>query len=887
MFEDTDLCYRITRAGYRLRLVANAFVHHWGSQTLQRVVPDVAQLLRQNGEIFRAKWSYDLECGYASHLPGFSLNEGLVRFNQSRRPEKVHHHLEDLKNRAKISLCMIVRNEERVLDQCLTSAKPFFKEIIVVDTGSTDMTKDIVLRHGAKLIESSWPDSFAIARNESLSHATGDWIFWLDADDVLPLASGEAVLNAAINVGSDITALVVPVQFVEEGPNAGTRVDHVKLIRNFEGIQFEGRIHEQILESVRTHGGEVARLNAVVVHAGYDTSVEGQAGKRERDWHLLNLDLEDRPNHPFVWFNIGMTHHFSSEHVEAIKALQTSIQLSGPKDSHLRKAYSLMGVSYRELGHLDESESAFKEGLVKVGQDPELIFHLAMTSSAKGDLFEAKRLYESVPEDTGDYFTSIDIGIHTFKRLFNLGGVKLALGDYLGAKNDWLKAYELNPGATHSLVAIIDAALAFGDFVTARSGIEELRVRHGDSLDWAERRAKLADLTEEPGGGLGIMEHVAATRWQDIGPGLVVARRYIEANQIERAFPYLVHLERSGVAEAAFMLGVHALKHNDLSTAINYTKRAVELNPSHEQSIRQLGNLIDAINEPTPSALTDAEQQELLIGSDARTLGRATKRHSVVIVTFNSEEWIVKCLDSVLPTLGKDDEIIIVDNASSDKTVNVIPKSKQVSVIANRENIGYASAANVGIRASKGKYITLLNPDTEVRPGWLDGLCSKLTDETGAVGPVSDNIGGAQFIGHYLEAGLELEQIQGELTNRLGGQTKDTKLLMGMCVMSPRKVLDKTGLLDENLVLGADDLELSWRLRQLGYSLTIALDVFVHHAGQRSFVTQDRNVVSDLVAASDAQLRRKLVKFYGDNLPTSHELWACDIFSQALTRKMV
>lgn len=591
LFEDTDLCYRMSRAGYRLRMVTGAYVHHWGSRSLTRSVPNVTNLLDTNGAIYRQKWQSDLECGYASHLPGFNLVDGLVRFDENRKPDRVQHQLGELKERANISLCMIVKNEERVLDQCLTSAKPFFKEIIVVDTGSTDHTKEIAISHGVKLIESSWPDSFALARNESLSHATGEWIFWLDADDVLPLQGGEAVLHAAINAPPDITAFVVPVQFVEDGPNAGTKVDHVKLIRNFPGIEFEGRIHEQILASIRKHGGEIMKLNAVVLHAGYDTSAKGQANKRTRDWHLLNLDLKDRPEHPFVWFNVGMTHHFTGEHQEAVKALVQSIRFSGDQDSHLRKAYSLLGVSYRELGMLEESELWFREGLAKVGEDPELIFQLAMTATAKGNLLEAKHLYESIPADTGGYFSSIDIGILTFKRLHNLAGIKMALGDYIGARQDWTSAYHANPQNSLSLLALTDAALEFGDYNTARTTLDELSRLEGLSIDWAERRAKLAEALQEPGGALGLLDYYVQTHPQETGPRLLLSRYLLAANRTTFAVPHLRQLESQGVAEAAFMLGVFALQHSDVTSAILFAQRAVDLNPGHEQSLEQLAKL--------------------------------------------------------------------------------------------------------------------------------------------------------------------------------------------------------------------------------------------------------------------------------------------------------
>ena len=84
-----------------------------------------------------------------------------------------------------VSLCMIVKNEEQVLRRCLESAKSFADEIILVDTGSTDKTKEIGKTYGGKIFDFPWRDDFAAARNEAFSKATMDYCMWLDADDVV------------------------------------------------------------------------------------------------------------------------------------------------------------------------------------------------------------------------------------------------------------------------------------------------------------------------------------------------------------------------------------------------------------------------------------------------------------------------------------------------------------------------------------------------------------------------------------------------------------------------------------------------------------------------------------------------------------------------------
>src|SRR3954465_5602757 len=89
-----------------------------------------------------------------------------------------------------LSLCMIVRDAEQSLREALASVRPFVDEMVVVDTGSVDSTRRIAEQEGARVFDFIWRDDFSAARNYWLQQAAGDWIFWMDADDVLPPQSG-------------------------------------------------------------------------------------------------------------------------------------------------------------------------------------------------------------------------------------------------------------------------------------------------------------------------------------------------------------------------------------------------------------------------------------------------------------------------------------------------------------------------------------------------------------------------------------------------------------------------------------------------------------------------------------------------------------------------
>ena len=202
-FEDDDYCLRAIGAGYRAAIADDAFVHHYGGRTFVGAGIDAGALLRENHRRFVEKWSGN-GAGPAPHpafgrpLPGgarweaVAPRQGPGPFAVDIAPEGGLRLRLDLA-RPKLSLCMIVRDNARTLPACLESIRPWVDEMIVVDTGSVDETPRIVESFGGKLYHFPWCDDFSAARNESLRHATGDWLFWMDSDDTIPLECGRGL----------------------------------------------------------------------------------------------------------------------------------------------------------------------------------------------------------------------------------------------------------------------------------------------------------------------------------------------------------------------------------------------------------------------------------------------------------------------------------------------------------------------------------------------------------------------------------------------------------------------------------------------------------------------------------------------------------------------
>jgi GT2 family glycosyltransferase/2-polyprenyl-3-methyl-5-hydroxy-6-metoxy-1,4-benzoquinol methylase/tetratricopeptide (TPR) repeat protein len=444
-FEDDDYCRRAIQAGFKAVIAQDAFIHHFGSRTFRASDIDYAALLKENKQRFDEKWRV-LGIGIAAARPQRSLLPG--NSADSGDPSQLTIRVGPSgglllgKQMVRLSLCMIVRDNEAIIEDCLASIKPWVDEMIVIDTGSRDETPKVAERLGARVYRFPWCDDFSAARNESLKYARGEWIFWMDSDDTIDHQNGRKLRQLVDNPHDpSILGYVMQVHCPTSG-NDGitdvTAVDHVKLFRNHPDIRFECRIHEQVLPAIRRCGGEVEFTDIFVLHSGSDQTAEGQAKKYERDFHLLELELKEKPDHPFALFNLGMTHADAAQHTDAILYLKRCLEVSSPAESQVRKAYALLVSSLAAVGRHEEAQDVCGTGRAQFPDDPELQFRTGMLDHHFGRLDDAASAYQSVLNSScRRHFSSIDQGVGGYKARHNLAIVYEDMGRLADAEDQW------------------------------------------------------------------------------------------------------------------------------------------------------------------------------------------------------------------------------------------------------------------------------------------------------------------------------------------------------------------------------------------------------------------------------------------------------------------
>ncbi len=284
----------------------------------------------------------------------------------------------------KLSLCMITKNNENFLGDCLNSVKDLVDEIIVVDTGSGDRTKEIASSFTDKIYDFAWADDFSAARNESLKYATGDWILVLDADEVLDggdfsnirevindwNVSGYRVMTRNYSNDSSVTGWIPSSDGFSKNFTGWFPSIKVRLFQNNKNILFKGEIHEMVDDNIEK--SKIKTLNVPVHH--YGASV-GKSGKY--------LELTKKKI------------------------------VSNPNDA---KAYFELGVQQKELGKFSEAEDSFKRSLELDSGQLVPLLNLAIVQQKQDKLDVAIENYNQVLESKKNADAYFGLGFCYFKK---------------------------------------------------------------------------------------------------------------------------------------------------------------------------------------------------------------------------------------------------------------------------------------------------------------------------------------------------------------------------------------------------------------------------------------------------------------------------------------
>jgi tetratricopeptide (TPR) repeat protein len=267
---------------------------------------------------------------------------------------------------------MIVRNEEQNLADCLAPVAHLFDEIVIVDTGSEDRTREIASQFTPHVFESPWNDSFAAARNESLRHAHGDWIFWLDADDRLNPENVAKLESLLSSLGDQQHVYMMDViSRAKDECDDSWATAHPRLFRRSTELRWTGRVHEQLWPPPVSLGYDVLPSAVQIEHVGYQEAPL-LFRKRQRKLRLLRMDYAENPDNPSTLFHLGMAHAGLGKHAEARKYLLRLLELQTCPDERLGQVLCTLAVLYQREGKPAEALETIAQGLTWFPSDETL-----------------------------------------------------------------------------------------------------------------------------------------------------------------------------------------------------------------------------------------------------------------------------------------------------------------------------------------------------------------------------------------------------------------------------------------------------------------------------------------------------------------------------------
>lgn len=247
----------------------------------------------------------------------------------------------------KISAVLIVYNEEVLLSRCLDSLKGI-DEIIISDSGCTDKTMEIAKRYTDKLFEYKWHDNFAASRNAAKSHATGDWILSIDADEILHDVSK---VREAVALAEQRQALAVNCKLIAE--DNGQRTIYPRLFKNDQRVWWEGAIHNH-LSVLGEDIGDVRITYGYSPAHNYDP---------DRAFRILKKEVDTKPNALREMFYLGREYWYRKEYEECIKVIGKYVQHSRFL-SEKAEAFLMMARCYWALRMGDDARDACAQALI-------------------------------------------------------------------------------------------------------------------------------------------------------------------------------------------------------------------------------------------------------------------------------------------------------------------------------------------------------------------------------------------------------------------------------------------------------------------------------------------------------------------------------------------
>ena len=276
---------------------------------------------------------------------------------------------------ATLSVCIIVKNEHEFLPICLNSINGLADELIIVDTGSTDKTRDIAKQYSAKVRDFKWVNDFSKARNFSIQQATGEWIFVIDADETINPGDIPKIKKLLEKQGiegyklhqwnytfdktrADFIYIPNPDSFTKQYPGF-ILATPVRLFRN-QGYRYQFAIHETIESSILERNGKIVDSGIIIHHYGFEKSINSKEEKKDMYFKIAEQQATTTPDKAKPHYESGLIHKSKGRFDQATKCFEHAIAA----DPHYLHPYSNLAEIALLNNNTDKAEVYLKKAIL-------------------------------------------------------------------------------------------------------------------------------------------------------------------------------------------------------------------------------------------------------------------------------------------------------------------------------------------------------------------------------------------------------------------------------------------------------------------------------------------------------------------------------------------
>lgn len=344
------------------------------------------------------------------------------------------------------SVCIIARDEEKNMERCLEALQILDTDVVVVDTGSIDQTKELAKKFACRVYDYEWKDDFAAAKNFAISKAVNDIVMVVDADEFLEITSAKEIKNLWKQVKQHPAEVgrVFRKNCYERDGNAQENYEWINRIFSKGKFHYEGRIHEQVV-SIDGSDYKAYRTNAVLMHAGYDLPLEERRRKASRNIRLLERELEDferdEEQCPYILYQLGKSYFMSQDYEKAC-------------------AYFSQGLSFDlnpEQEYVIDMVETYGYALLNSGQEADALLFESIYSEFGGSadfqflmglIYMKNAMFEKAVEEFLKAVKHEECrvrGVNSYSAYYNIGVIYECLGNKELAREFYKKSGDYRP----------------------------------------------------------------------------------------------------------------------------------------------------------------------------------------------------------------------------------------------------------------------------------------------------------------------------------------------------------------------------------------------------------------------------------------------------------